>query len=61
MSILKYQIKYAPKNVREQLNKLISSRARNVARMRYSMVDEEYAALVNVPKYGEGINGIFLL
>lgn len=47
---LKISNKYAPKNVREYLNKLISSRARNVARMRYSMVDEEYAALVNVPK-----------
>lgn len=42
--------KYAPKNVREQLNKAISSRARNIARMRYAMVDEEYAVLVNVPK-----------
>ena len=42
--------KYAPKNVREQLDKVISSRARNVARMRYSAVDEEYAALVSVPK-----------
>lgn len=47
---LKISNKYAPKNVREQLNRLISSRARYVARMRYSMVDEEYAALVNVPK-----------
>lgn len=42
--------KYAPINVRERLNKVISSRARNIARMRYSMVDEEYAKLVNVPK-----------
>lgn len=42
--------KYAPKNVREQLDKVISSRARNVARMRYSAVDEDYAALVSVPK-----------
>lgn len=42
--------KHAPINVRERLNKVISSRARNIARMRYLMVDEEYAALVNVPK-----------
>lgn len=43
--------KYAPIKVRERLNKIISSRARNIARMRYSMVDEEYAKLVNVPKF----------
>lgn len=42
--------KYAPKNVREQLNRVISSPVRNIVRMRYAMVDEEYAALVNVPK-----------
>lgn len=42
--------KYAPIKVRERLNEVISSRARNIARMRYSMVDEEYAKLVNVPK-----------
>lgn len=42
--------KYAPNNVRERLNKVISSRTRNIVRMRYSAVDEEYAALVNIPK-----------
>ena len=48
---IKISNKYAPKNVHEKLDKLISSRARNVARMRYSMVDEEYAKLVNVPDF----------
>lgn len=42
--------KYAPINVYERLNKVISSPVRNMVRMRYAMVDEEYAALVNVPK-----------
>lgn len=42
--------KHAPKNVYENLNQIISSPGRNIVRMRYAMVDEEYAALVNVPK-----------
>lgn len=43
--------KHAPKNIYENLNQIISSPGRNIVRMRYAMVDEEYVKLVNVPDF----------
>lgn len=43
--------KYAPKNICENLDALINSPAKNVARLRYAMFDSEYAKLVNIPRF----------
>ena len=43
--------KYAPKNIRENLDTLINSPAKNAVRLRYAMFDSEYGKLVNVPDF----------